>query len=97
MAYVNHLDLFRAGIPFEGDIDVEHFVTVRNEREAQDRLDFLRSRLVIAELMRRGYDGPALDRMWRAVYRGCLAYGVPVPGALHGHARLLGVEIVTAE
>lgn len=93
---MNVLDLFRVGIPFDGDIDVEHFVTIRTAAEAQARLDFLRSKAVIAELMRRGYGGPCLNRMWKAVYRGCLAYGVAIPTSLHGHARMLGVEIVTA-
>lgn len=97
MAYVSPLEMFRGGIPFEGDIDVEYFVTVRNAQQAKDRLDFLRDKSVIAELMRRGYEGPALERMWKAVYRGCLAYDVPIPPSLHGHARMLGVEVVTSE
>jgi hypothetical protein len=91
--YVNRLDLFRSGIPFEGEIDVDWFVTIPNQQTAETRLRFLRTSRNIEELISRGYGGEALDRMWKAVYRSCLVYGVPIPRAQHGHARELGVVI----
>lgn len=91
--YVNPIEMFRGGIPFEGDIDVPWFTKVPNASVAQDRLAFLQSPSNVAELMRRGYGGDPLNAMWKAVYRACATYGVVVPSSMKGHARELGVEL----
>lgn len=88
---INRVDLFRSGFPFEGEIDVEWFVKIPNAHTAEKRLEFLRTPRNIAELIKRGYEGEALERMWKAVYRSCLTYDVPIPKAQHGHARDIGV------
>lgn len=86
-------EFFQSGIQFEGDFDVDWFCKVTSETVARKRLEFLRTPKNIFELRRRGYGGPALDRMWRAVLRGCLSFQVPIPSELHHHASELGIII----
>ena len=87
------LEEYVSGIPFDGAIDMDYFVKVPNAFVAQARLDFLVQQSNIHELLRRGYGGAALEAMWKAVYRACLAYGVSIPTDQQGHARELGVII----
>lgn len=82
-------------IQFEGDIDVDWFCEVPNGQVARERLEFLCNPTNITELMKRGYGGAPLTRMWQAVYRACLAFDEPIPTMKKGHAESLGVSIPT--
>lgn len=87
------LRAWASGIPFEGDIDVDWFCDVPNGHVARKRLEFLSQPANVSELMKRGYGGEPLTRMWRAVYQACVAHGEPIPSARHGHAEQLGVRV----
>ena len=93
MANVNPVDMFRSGLAFDGEIDIDHFVKIPSADLAREKLDFLRTPRNVHELMRRGYGGPALERMWKAVYRACVSFDIPIPTELWHHARELGVVI----
>jgi len=88
---VNPINLFRGSIPFEGEFDVDWFCKIPSESAARLRLDFLRTPKNIFELRNRGYGGPALNRMWREVFRACAGFGVPVHTELRHLASELGV------
>ena len=75
------------------DIDVDWFVKIPNRSVAQARLDFLRTPGNIFDLLKQGYGGESIDRMWRSVYRACIGFGEPIPGSLEHHAQELGVII----
>lgn len=87
------LRMFQSGIPFEGDIDVDWFCNVPSGQVARQRLEWLSNGANVAELMRRGYGGAPLTRMWKAIYRACVAFDEPIPSSRHGHAESLGVRI----
>ena len=92
---VNPLDVFRDGTGLEPnqDIDVDWFVQIPNRSVARARLDFLRTPGNIFDLMKNGYGGQPLDRMWKAVYRACIGFGEPLPDYLDHHAESLGVIV----
>lgn len=92
-SHINPINMFRSGIAIDGDFDVEWFCTIPSASAAEARLLFLRTPRNIHELIKRGYGGPALDRMWKSVYRGCLQFNVPIPTELHQHADQLGVVV----
>lgn len=92
--HVNPIEMFRGALVFEGEIDVEWFTKIPSASAAQARLDFLRTPSNVYELRKRGYGGPALDRMWKAVYRACISFEVSIPSELHHHASELGIVIV---
>lgn len=93
MGDLNRVDLFRDGLPFDGDIDVDWFVQIPSADVAEKRLDFLRTPGNVYDLLKRGYGGAPIERMWKAVFRACLSYDVVIPTSLHGYARELGVVI----
>lgn len=75
------------------DFDVDWFSDVQSADVARKRLDFLRSPGNIYKLREHGFAGPALDRMWRAVLRACISYGIPLPTTQIHLAQELGIVV----
>lgn len=90
---INFLNTFRAGLPFEGEFDVDWFVKIPSKAAAEERLEFIRNQRNVTELINRGYGGEALNRMYRAVYRACIGYDVPLTSSMKHHASTLGVIV----
>lgn len=91
---INLLDLFRGGVPFEGEFDVDWFVNIPSQAAAEERLAFITNQRNVSELIKRGYGGQPMERMYRAVYRACIGYGVPLTDSAKHHASTLGVVTV---
>jgi hypothetical protein len=89
---VNPVELFRDGIPFEGEIDVRWFLQIPNADVASARLDWMAVPGNISELLKRGYED-VLPEMWKAVFRACIGYGVPIPEGLKGLAGEYGIVV----
>lgn len=90
---VNPIDLFRTGISFDGEFDVAWFKNIPSADAATKRLTFLNTPRNVFELTKRGYGGPALNEMWKAVFRACVSFDVPIPTELHHLASELGVFV----
>lgn len=85
---VNHFR--RGGLPFDGPIDVDYFCDIPNEATARDALAVLSTPGIEVELNKR-HPPSEVARLWKAMFRGCVAHGVPVPDHLKGYARRLGI------
>lgn len=91
---INRIDVFQDGIPFEGEVDVEWFLQIPNYDVASARLEFLRTPGNISDLLKRGHGGEDIERMWKAVYRACIGFDVPLPLTAQAHARELGIVVM---
>lgn len=85
-------NLFKGDL-VDGEIDVDWFCMIKSEGAARARLEFMRTPKNIFALRKRGYGGEPLNRMWKAVFRGCIAHGVPIPSELNHLASELGVIV----
>ena len=90
--YVDPLAMFE-GHPEIESINIDHFVDIQSADIAARRLEYLRSPRNIAHLVKHGYGGEPVNRMWRGVIRGCIAHGVPLPSPVKQHAAILGVVV----
>lgn len=72
----------------DGPIDLDHFMSITGPDIAFKRLYFM---LDNETELHNHHTGVEIDRLWKAVYRGCIAYGVPIPDNQRGHAAILGV------
>lgn len=95
---MEELDIFRSTYSDESDFnwddfDVDWFCDVQNQDVAQQRLDFLRSPGNIYKLRHHGYGGAALDRMWKAVLRAAIGYGIPLDETQKHVAQELGIFV----
>jgi len=85
-------DIFNVGIPFEGKIDVGYFIDIPNADIARRALRFLSDQNNEFELRARHPEDDML-RLWRGVFRGCIAHGVEIPADLKGYAKRLGIIV----
>ena len=73
--------------------DVDWFCSIQNKQVAEKRYNFLRNPVVIHQFVQHGYAGEPIERMWKAVLRACVSYGIPL-AAHHEHlAEEYGVVI----
>jgi len=85
-------DIFNVGIPFDGRIDVDYFTMITNADIARRALRFISDQNNEFELRKR-HDESDMLRLWRGVFRGCIAQGVEIPADLKGYAKRLGVIV----
>jgi len=77
-------------ITFKGPLDIEYFERVPNADIARAKLAWIMRPANEIELRKR-HDPEEVARMWRAVFRGCLMFGVPIPDKLKPYGRAIGV------
>ena len=75
-----------------GDFDVDWFCKIENRDVAYARLDFLSTPGNIYKLMEFGYGEP-LARMWKAVLRASIGFGIPLTGTQVHLASEYGIVI----
>lgn len=90
--YYNPLDAFRGGRHgmADGPIDIEHFSKITSGDTAWKRFYFL---LDNEGRLRNFHNGLEIDKLWKAVYRGCAEHDVPIPDRMKPHAKMLGVIV----
>jgi len=85
-------DIFNVGIPFDGKIDIDYFISIPNADTARRALRFINDQNNEFELRKRhGQDD--IVKLWRGVFRGCIAHGVEIPADLKGYAKRLGIVV----
>lgn len=78
------------GIPFDGKLDVDHFCKIPSADLARAKLAWIMKLPHEMELRKR-HSPDDVARMWKAVFRACIAHGVSVPDSEKPWARALGV------
>ena len=92
---VHPLDAFGLNHPtFDGPLDVDFFCDIRNASKARRALIFLEDGGNEIWLHKH-HTSTEIGRMWRSVFRACIAYGVPISDNQKQYARMLGVVIPT--
>lgn len=89
---IHPAEAFR-GTDIEEKLDVGYFTHITNETVARKALDFLLQPGHISSLIDLGHSSDEISMMWRAAYRGCIQFNVPIPTSRVGHARALGVIV----
>lgn len=79
-------------IPFEGPLDIDYFCDIPNAEVARRCLAFLSDGTNEIEINKRHVMSD-IHRMWKATFRACLSYGVPLSANNKQYARMLGVAI----
>jgi len=79
-------------LPFDGPMDVDYFCDIPNEEVARRCLAFLKDGSNEIELNKRHVVSD-IQRMWKATFRACLAYGIALSDNDKQYARMLGVVI----
>jgi len=93
-AYLLFNAAYAIGEDFDWDtFNVDWFCEIGSEDVARARLEFLYSPGNVYKLCGHGFGGPPLNRMWRAVLRAALAYGIPLKGTQKHMASELGIVV----
>jgi hypothetical protein len=83
-------DVFNVGIPFEEPIDVGYFLELQNADATRQALRFLSNQINEFELRKR-HTHADIVKLWKGVFRACIAHDVEIPRGLKGYANRLGV------
>ncbi len=93
MALNNTIAAFR-GTGYDGKtkLDLSYFKDIPNESVANQALDLVSNPAFISQLKKQ-HTEVEINDLKRAVYRSCIAHGVPLPSRCVVNARMLGVIV----
>lgn len=87
------IDAFRGtGANLTGPLDLEHFADIPNASVATQAIDLIDNPAFIAQLTK-FHTEKEINELKKAVYRACIAHGVPLPSDCIVNARMLGVIV----